>query len=1208
MVRAFSCRPPPTWKVVRDRHAVFNGTRSGTGSARRGSSTVSCRSLALLSACLLLTAGPAIMADAAADGAAPDPRFAEMDSLLIQGRYAQVEDSARRLAAERAQLHGAASPEVASALDYLVDALIRSGRFGTGEADSLSRAAVAAKTAAYGETHLETARSRYFLGWLRLQLGDLDEAAVHLEASLAVRRSLLAADHPDLAVSVNGLGALHYYKGDFEGAAVAFEEALAIREAALDDDDPRLAVSYQNLASLIADRGDLDRAEALYRRALDIRRRRLGDEAPPTLETQYNLSVLMLQQGKYLEAWSMARRVLALWRADQGDESYDVAICRHTLALILEKLGDYDQAAREMSEVTGTFETLLGPEHPELSAFLLAQGVLQYKTGDFNAARASLERARAHIETTLGGDHPRYGLALLNLGSLHRDMGDVNEALVRGEAAVRALEAAYGSEHSLAAEARMAQAGHLLAAGRPEASAAEIERAIGILRSSRTEDHPELGRALEHLAASLAQAGDLDGARALLDQAYGFWRDSVGPDHPATATVLYERGDLSLMAGRPEEAVVDLVAADRIVRDVYGEDHPLLGVVRMKLAEARLATRRPAEALAAALAAERIGRGHLRLSMRLFSEREALMYARRRAAGLDAALSVLTMLGPDAGVRDLSAVYAELINSRALVQDEMILRSRGLHRDVPAPQLALVRENQHVRAQLAHLIMREPQADSPEVLRRQLDFARREKERTERELARLNLDAGAEHVPEITPAALANALRDGERIVSFCRYGLMTPSAGDEAGGSLDRRDAYAAFVLSPGRPAPALIPLGDADTIAAAVSAWHEEAARGERRTDRPPHEALRAYHEAADRLRELLWDRVAPRLAGAEVVYVVPDGDLHLVNPATLTLPDGGYLVESGPEIRLLSAERDLLRVGTAPGRGLLVVGDPDYDGRPDPTSGRPGSGVLRGTERGSDCHDLAERHWGRLPATRGEAEAVCGLWRERSTAGDGAEPVELLLGLEASEHRFKAGAAGRRILHVASHGFFLSPDCAESGRDSLPPGGGIAWSRPSLRGRILTENPLLLSGLVLAGANRRDGSGAAGDDGILTAEEIAGLDLSGVRWAVLSACDTGRGEYRPGEGIMGLSRAFRIAGVDRLVLSLWPVDDAQARRWMSELYGGSDRPGDGDEPFSVWRTMRRLLSERRRQGVSTHPGHWGAFVSIGVPGREARTSPGR
>jgi CHAT domain-containing protein len=145
------------------------------------------------------------------------------------------------------------------------------------------------------------------------------------------------------------------------------------------------------------------------------------------------------------------------------------------------------------------------------------------------------------------------------------------------------------------------------------------------------------------------------------------------------------------------------------------------------------------------------------------------------------------------------------------------------------------------------------------------------------------------------------------------------------------------------------------------------------------------------------------------------------------------------------------------------------------------------------------------------------------------------------------------------------------------------------------VTGDNPLLLSGLVLAGANDRELAGPDDEDGVLTAEEVAALDLHDVEWAVLSACDTGRGEVRRGEGVFGLRRAFLLAGARTVVMSLWSVDDRSTRRLMDALYASRlDRHADTAE--SMRDAMLSVLSERRRRGLDTHPFHWAGFVAVG------------
>ena len=198
-------------------------------------------------------------------------------------------------------------------------------------------------------------------------------------------------------------------------------------------------------------------------------------------------------------------------------------------------------------------------------------------------------------------------------------------------------------------------------------------------------------------------------------------------------------------------------------------------------------------------------------------------------------------------------------------------------------------------------------------------------------------------------------------------------------------------------------------------------------------------------------------------------------------------------------------------------------------------------------------------------------------------------MLSGSQATEAAFKQLAPGKRFLHLATHGFFLNgpcPSALEAPRD--PPG---MWRNVVAAG----ENPLLLSGLAMAGANNRHATCTDEEDGILTAEEIAALDLEGVEWAVLSACDTGLGEVMAGEGVFGLRRAFQVAGVRTLLTSLWAVEDAATQEWMNSLYRRRFLVGSGTAE-SVRDASLELLRNRRAKNHSTHPFYWAGFVAVG------------
>ena len=132
-------------------------------------------------------------------------------------------------------------------------------------------------------------------------------------------------------------------------------------------------------------------------------------------------------------------------------------------------------------------------------------------------------------------------------------------------------------------------------------------------------------------------------------------------------------------------------------------------------------------------------------------------------------------------------------------------------------------------------------------------------------------------------------------------------------------------------------------------------------------------------------------------------------------------------------------------------------------------------------------------------------------------------------------------------------------------------------------------------MAGANRRSAAGGDEDDGILTAEEVASLNLESVEWAVLSACDTGLGEIKAGEGVFGLRRAFQVAGARTVIMSLWSVEDRSAMQWMRALYEGRLRRGL-DTADAVRAASLAVLAERRARGQSIHPFYWAGFVAAG------------
>jgi CHAT domain-containing protein len=448
------------------------------------------------------------------------------------------------------------------------------------------------------------------------------------------------------------------------------------------------------------------------------------------------------------------------------------------------------------------------------------------------------------------------------------------------------------------------------------------------------------------------------------------------------------------------------------------------------------------------------------------------------------------------------------------------------HRDALAARDPATRETfdrlRDKRRRLARLLLApaDPARDSSaEVAKLTAD-----KERLERELARA-LPAAAGRDPG-APAELVGRLPAATAFVDLLRFTRFEQDSSKPGEKGETRTVSYVAFVLTPGA-AVRRVDLGPAKPVDDRVAAWRKALLDG---SDSP----------AAVTLRRLVWEPVAKLLpAETSTVYLAPDGALARVpwaalpgsKPGTVLLEDyAPAVVPHGPALLAGLKPRDRRPSGDGT---LLTVGGVAYDRAPPTVVARADNGGAeppRSPERGAGAS------WGEHKATGPEAEHVAALAAPRK--------VIPLSGTDASVSRLQAELPKARWAHLATHGFFADPAFRSAfqlderlyertTRDRATPG---------------ARSPLVLSGLVLAGANRPD---PAGDGGILTAEAIVGLDLAKMDLAVLSACETGLGEVAGGEGVYGLQRAFYIAGCRDVVASLWRVNDEATAALMAVFY---------------------------------------------------------
>ena len=883
----------------------------------------------------------------------------------------------------------------------------------------------------------------------------------------------------------------------------------------------------------------------------------------------------LILDGRYTEAESLARSALSSAEARSGTHSKDVAEVLDDLLEILAGASHVrDPEYQALADrAVALNEELFGPTSPELAQTLRRAGDIARHNEDCARARSLLRRA---IE--------------------------MHEALPAALNSLQEHAAAWNSLSLVLKDTFDYQ-------GAKEAS----ERALPLFEKALGHENRDVAVCLNNLAGTLARLGDYAGARARYQEALRIYENTVGPDHILTAGCLNNMAFLLTETGKPVEAAELLRKVVRIATATYGERHLRTATALANLADAlsasgqynaaasyyekageiRLAVYGPASQEAArdvelkalnlalsgktsqaaelAVQAEDSSRSFDLIAIRTMPEREALLRVGAKASGQRlSGLNTLLSLAA-AGAPGGSALDA-LIRSRGVVFDEMASRRRAV--ESGDPELArLAAGSAAAREDLASLVMRGPKSMTASQHQAALDRAREKNYEAERLLAEKSLPFRRELASrQVGLREVSASLPKDAAQVSFVRYPRTALRLGAPAlNPAASARPSYLAMVLRPGQSQPAVVDLGAAADVDALVAQLRRTIQQEAQDPGRAPKQSEASYRNAAARLRLRIWDPLTPYWKGAGRLFVVPDGELHLVSFAAL--PVGrGYQVETGPAIHYLTVERDLAAGAPsaeerpAKGHGMLLVANPAFDAGPATVSA---AGGFRST---AACGSLRNLHFNPLPGAAREAASVSAIWSRT-----GSEESSLI-GMNARKSSVLEQAAGKRVLHLATHGFFLD-GCGSTASGTSPRAVGAA------------ENPLLLSGLALAGANESKLPG----DGLLTAEEIASMSLEGLDWVVLSACDTALGEIQAGEGVFGLRRAFQLAGARTVIMSLWQVDDNNTRLWMEELYRARFLRGAATSE-SVRTATLSVLAHRRASHLSTHPLYWAGFLAAG------------
>jgi CHAT domain-containing protein/Tfp pilus assembly protein PilF len=1037
------------------------------------------------------------------------------------------------------------------------------------EAIPLAQRSLAIREKVLGPEHPDVATSLNNLALLYSDRGNYAEAEPLYQRSLTIREKALGPEHPSVATSLNNLAGLYRQMGNYAEAEPLYQRSLAIFEKVLGPEHPFVATSLNNLAALYSAMGNYAEAEPLFQRSLAIREKVLGSEHPDVAQSFNNLAALYDQMGNYAEAEPLYQRSLAIREKVLDPEHPDVAQSLNDLALLYSAMGNYAEAEPLYQRSLAIREKVLGSEHPDVAQSLNNLAQLYSDMGNYAEAEPLYQRSLAIREKVLGSEHPDVAQSLNNLAQLYSDMGNYAEAEPLYQRSLAIREKVLGSEHPDVAQSLNNLAQLYSDMGNYAEAEPLYQRSLAIREKVLGSEHPDVALSLNNLAGLYRQMGNYAEAEPLYQRSLAIREKVLGSEHPDVAQSLNNLANLYWQMGNYAEAEPLYQRSLAILEKALGPEHPNVATNLENLTVLALAQAKIPRAIAFLTHGVNIQEQHLAVNLTLGSESQKQAY-------------MATLSGKTSFTVSLHLQHAPNNPDAARLALTTILRRKGRILEVLSDSLNLLRqnltpENQALldqlvatRSQLAALIYNKPATLTSEQYRTEVATLKAQAQQQEADLARRSAEfrtisepATIEAIQQLIPANAALV-----ELVLYKPFDAKTTKFGDPR---------YVAYILNAAGEIQ-WVDLGEATPIDQAVAEFRQAL------QSQSPN-----IQTVARSLDEKLMQPIRQKLGNTRTLLISPDSQLNLIPFAALVDENNQYLVENYA-ITYLGSGRDLLRLQnrTASRSNPVLIANPDYSNPGNPSiqiADRGGFSATNNTQTGNLSRrgnnqrstDISQLKFGPLPATLKEAEAIAPLLG-----------VQQITGTQATENLIKQ-VKSPNILHIATHGFFLdvelvAPPTASTRSLIVEPDFNV---KPNQTPPENQENPLLRSGLALAGFNvRKSGE----EDGVLTAMEATSLNLWGTKLVVLSACETGIGDIANGEGVVGLRRAFVLAGSESQMLSLWKVDDEGTKDLMVSYYQRLLKNEGRSE------ALRQIQLEMLQSNNYNHPFYWASFIPSG------------
>ena len=1058
---------------------------------------------------------------------------------------------------------GENSPEYGIVLQNLGVVYKGMGRYN--EALTLMNKALQIDKNAFGENNPEYVTDLSNLATLYDDMGMPEKAEQLLLQAIKITKDIYGKNSIEYSIKINNLGSVYYNLGRFEEAELLMTEALQIDKDILGTSHTSYGRNLNNLTTLYKEIGQYNKAESLIIESIQINKNVFGEFHPSYATSLNNLVSLYYEMGRYREAEILMKEVIQIDSITLGITHPEYAKHINNLAHLYRAMCKYGQVDQLLTEAIEIYKTTLGVKHPNYGLVLNSLGSFYSKIGKYEQAEPLLIESMEIDKYNFGENNLNFGKRLTSLSILYTKMGRYGLAETYLIKALQIIKNSLGDDHYDYAIALNNLAQLYERVGLSENAEEMMIKAIDIVRETHGKQHPRYASMINNLAPLYVNAGDYKKAKSLMLESKRVIKETLGINHLSYAGCLSNLANLHVKTGDYMQAEQLMIDAMSIIEENLGktsykylnEGHDL------SLLYSRMGKIDQADSLMTSSFG--LMKKHLKQNSGFLSENELEQFFATSFYKNDIYQSIIFQKCDSNRTLELFALDIELFRKGILLESVLktrksILGSNDTTLNLYYQEMISLRKQSD---KLYNLRLKERYLDPDSLM---------EKANELEKVISLQSKEYRQSVAEqdITWKQVKDSLEPGEASIEFSSFNFYDKGWTDST--------LYCALVLQKDFEYPKMVYLFEEKQLNKLLSSTSGNTEDIEK--------TYSIHHEEskANKIYDLIWGPLEPHLDGVEKVSISASGELNKL--AFHALPDSsGKLLSSKYDLVQLSSTREVaLSKEDNSIETFALFGGVDYS--LDTTEmfamakKQHATDIPRAIYRGdTTARGLTLSY---LPGTMEEANEI-----GKDCRASGKE-VEVYSGKLATEENFRLLGESKspNVIHIATHGFYFPEEKTKDREERM------RFMQTEQENQfIYSPDPLIRSGLALAGANHAwtgEKLPQGVEDGILTARDVSRMNLMNTELVVLSACQTGLGDVKGSEGVYGLQRAFKMAGVRYLLMSLWKVPDESTKEFMVTFY---KQLLSGESIRGSYQFTQQVMSAK----YPDDPFKWAAFVLV-------------